>query len=660
MASVDLLFSELPITGSPVDLLFGPDTPDAPAAVDLTLAGVLPKPELQASIVCGVVTNADLAGVIPQPALTALLDVRQVYRVDLAGVLPPPVQLTALIGMEYNSNTARPTIGQTLNAWQPADPRESGIAEGYQQSIPLPNIAAAPWNAAMRTAADTSAGFGNADRLSNAATSTHQDGQRLSVIAQNLYSDAQRGMRQMLSTAFENALKGQTQVNRQRHQDGFRDRRSAIKGRWQVAIPNRIVGTTGTSSPAVWLIKGWDADHENAMRPPAGMYVRPVIVPPREVCYIPDANLLFDMPWLADTNLLFFCERYIPPAPGAAVVVPIRRTYVTINSITLRRIDGNVTIPTYAFQMSLDADSWSWSWSASIPLAALALVQPGSDGAPVEVEALVNGVPYRLLAEGVASQRQFAQGRIAVKGRGKAAMLDAPYAPTLNFGNAEARTAQQCMTDVLTVNGVGIGWSVDWGLTDWLVPGNTWTSQGAYIGAILDIAQAAGGYVQPHNTAQTLRILPRYPSVPWSWASTVTPDFELPSAMVTVEGIDWRRKAAYNRIFVSGIGAGVLGQVTRAGTAGDSVAPIVTHSLITHAIAARQRGLAELSDTGKQAYVSLKLPVLEETGLILPGKFVRYGNGSETHLGLTRGISLDWSRPVLRQTVLVETHEATP
>ena len=83
---------------------------------------------------------------------------------------------------------------------------------------------------------------------------------------------------------------------------------------------------------------------------------------------------------------------------------------------------------------------------------------------------------------------------------------------------------------------------------------------------------------------------------------------------------------------------------------------MVTHSLITHADAARQRGLAELAGAASQASVSLKLPVLAETGLILPGKFVRYGNGSETHLGLVRSTSVDWSRPRLRQTLSVETH----
>lgn len=339
------------------------------------------------------------------------------------------------------------------------------------------------------------------------------------------------------------------------------------------------------------------------------------------------------------------------------VLVPVRRVYMTTNSLTLTRVSDGATIPAYTFGMSLDADSWTWSWSATLHASALPLIQPGPGGDPVEVLATINGAPYRLCVEQYGRQREFASTRISVRGRGRAAILDAPYAPTLNHGNTASRTAQQLMADVLTINGVGIGWDVDFALTDWLVPGNVWAHQGSYISAILEIAAAAGGYVQPHDTAQTLRVLPRYPAAPWQWHA-LTPDFELPSAVVSVEGTEWQRKAAYNRVHVSGTTAGVLGEVTRGGTAGDVVAPMVTDALITHADAARQRGLAVLSDTGTQAHISLRLPVLEETGVIPPGALVRYVDGATTHLGLVRATSLEWQAPKLRQTLAVETHPA--
>ncbi len=328
------------------------------------------------------------------------------------------------------------------------------------------------------------------------------------------------------------------------------------------------------------------------------------------------------------------------------------------NSVTLVRVDTGDVIQASGFSMSLSASSWTWQWSATLQAAALALLRPGGDGLPVDVLATVNGVDFRLCVEKYGRDRRFGSSTLSIQGRGRAAVLDAPYAPTLNHVGEEPLTIEQLMAKALTINGVGIGWDLEFGLSNWQVPGGTWTYQGSYIGAILDIANAAGAIVQPHRSAPTLRILPRYPSAPWAWDAQ-TPDFELPAAVVSVEGIEWQSKPAYNRVFVAGVtSAGVLADVVRGGTAGDQVAPMVTHALMTDAIGARQRGIAELSDTGKQAEVSLRLPVLPETGLILPNSMVRYVDPNEgPRLGLVRNTSLDWQRPVMRQTLQLETHE---
>ncbi len=344
-----------------------------------------------------------------------------------------------------------------------------------------------------------------------------------------------------------------------------------------------------------------------------------------------------------------------PVDENGTVLVPVRKVYVVKNEITLMRVDGGLAIPAYAFQMGLDADSWTWSWSATVPASALGLVQPGPDGDPIDVLATVNGVPFRLAAERVASPREFANHRVNVSGRGRAAMLDEPYAPVLNHGNTSARTAQQLMGDVLTLNAVPIGWDVDWGITDWLVPGNVWAHQGAYMSALRDIADAAGAYIQPHDTDPTLLVRARYPVAPWDWTPDMA-DVELPASATAMEEIEWERKPAYDRVHVSGTTAGVLAEVNRTGGAGVLVAPMVTHPLITHVDAARQRGLSVLADTGRIAHVTLRLQVGEEAGVIKPGAMVRYVDGATTRLGLVRSTALEWSRPSLRQTITLETH----
>lgn len=159
----------------------------------------------------------------------------------------------------------------------------------------------------------------------------------------------------------------------------------------------------------------------------------------------------------------------------------------------------------------------------------------------------------------------------------------------------------------------------------------------------------------PHPSDAILRVRHRYPVAPWDWHA-VTPDLVLPVDAVSRESVRWLEKPAYNRVFVSGQSAGVLGQVTRTGTAGNRVAPMVVDALITEAVAARQRGAAILADTGQQFEVGLRLPVLPETGIVEPGTFVEYRDGSVARLGIVRTTRVEASFPEVWQTLGVECH----
>lgn len=328
---------------------------------------------------------------------------------------------------------------------------------------------------------------------------------------------------------------------------------------------------------------------------------------------------------------------------------------MVVNSVSLVRLPSGVDLPAYAFSMTLDSGSWTWSWSATLDKSAEPHVVREPGAPPVEVLAELNGEPYRLMIDRVGRSKEFPAGRITVRGRGRAAELDAPWAPVMSFGNSAIRTAQQLTSDVLMFNGVPIGWDIDWGVEDWLVPAGAWQFQGAYIAAVNDIAGAVGGYVQPHPTDKVLRVLPMYPAAPWEWGD-LTPDVLLPASAVRVEETEWIDKPAYNGVFVGGVAAGVFGPVTRNGTDGTLLAPQVTHALITDEVAHRQRGLAVLSDTGSQVMVQLTLQVLPETGIIMPGTLLEYVSDDGPAVGLSRSTAVNWSRPRLRQTIEVETH----
>lgn len=621
MAAVELLFAAAPLTTG--DLVFGDDgsNPIADAIVSGEIDAGMPD------VVGHVALGFSIGGAIDAGMPDVLGEVR------------------------YFTDTQRPLVSRLGVRFQEAVPIEAGTSIRQQDGKPLSSTVAVRFADAAPLAVGAAVRFQDGQRARRAVGVRFQDGAPGGTTTGIRYQDA---LRQRVGTKarFQDALRAGA-VSGIRFQEGIRARRAAV-ARFQDAKPF-FVGLTALEGYGKPINVGRTTRYQDAIKPPPGIAATSP-PQPEDPCYVPDTDLLFDAPWSADTNLVFVCERHDGPGPGETVVVPVRRVYVVENHIALHRVDSGTAIEADAFSMSLDVDSWTWSWSASLPASALALIEPDSSGDPVDIEASVNGVAFRLCAESYSRERSFGRARIRVQGRGRAAILDAPYAPTLNHFSAAPLMAQQLAALALTINGVGIGWDVAWGLEDWSVPGGTWNFQGSYIAAVQDIVRAAGGYVQPHRTAATLRVLPRYPATPWTWG-TLTPDFELPSAVTSVEGIEWRSLPAYDRIFVSGAtGAGVLGQVTRAGTAGGSVAPMVTHPLITNAIAARQRGLAELSNTGRQALVTLRMPVLAETGIIQPGALVRYVDGPTTRLGLVRSTAVSWDRPVLRQTIGLETH----
>ena len=633
----------------PVTLRFDRERVPTPGAVRLVFGDDGDTP---------VIPPVTLHGAGQITGLRLRVAMRAGVRVHAAGRI---TGLRLRIGARYDVNVSRPTVGQIASRWQDAAPAFISTRDSWQQTAPMPVAVRQGWQDADAMAVATVAAWQSAQQQHRAVVARYEQARRLPTAA--LLASYQQALSLRLDTrvAFEEALRLPTAPTRVAFETGLQLRAGGLQ-RFEVAAPawHRVRSGMGI---AVGMAQRFGGRFEQAMPPPPGQWQRP-LPPQPEPCYVPGlpARLLFAEPFDASlpARLVFICDHAQPPdpQPGATVVVPIRRVYVTINNLALLRADTGQPLVASALGMSLDVDSWTWQWSATLRPDALPLIIPGADGDPVNVLASVNGVQYRLAVESYARNRRFGREWITVSGRGRAALLDAPYAPTLNFGSAVERTARQLAEDALTINGVGIGWDVDWGISDWSVPGDTWTHQGSYISAILDIASAAGGYVQPHNTDARLRILPRYPAAPWNWGA-LKPDFELPSAVVTVEGIEWQRKAPYDRVYVSGTtSAGVIGQVTRGGTAGGAVAPMVTHPLITHATAARQRGIAELSDAGNQAQINLTLPVLSETGLIKPGALVRYVDGGDTHLGLVRSTALQWSRPTLRQTLSVETHPA--
>lgn len=646
MAITDLVFGSQPSTNG--NLVFGETTVAPVGETEITLSAILPQ--LSLSAIVAAQASLSLAATLPGLSLSAVVS---------AG---PPIEITATLpGLTlaataaYDSRTSRPTVAQT-QAKQTAADKLPPTGASIKQQDGLPHLAsvtdkitaASPLTATLRSAVDdaqhniqqpVAVCLTDASALSSRLSSKAQDADKLRRAVSSRTQQAQHLNRASSAST----------------QDGLRHARSLITGRTTAALPifkqHKDIAKLGAPINLA-LGSKW----QNAMRPQPG--VREPIIPPGEVCYTPSPHLVFKT--LADglSSLLFICDQAqpdpdTPPVP-ATIIIPTRRFYMQINTVTLARADTGQEIKATNLSLSIDADSWSWGWAASVPAGYLTMLTADA-GDVIEVIAVVNGAEFRLTVESIQRDRSFGKSSLRISGRSRAAWLASPLANSQSRRNVISQTAQQLMADALTENGVSIGWALDWQITDWVVPAGAWSHTGSAIDACNAIAGSVGAYIQAHRKDQILHVMPRYKNAPWEWPAA-TPDIEIPEAISIAEGIEYINRPDYNRAFVSGTEQGILGQITRTGSAGNIIAPMVTDPLITHADAARQRGIAILGDTGRQKHITLSMPVLTDTGIIQPGKLVRYVEQGQSHLGITRAVSVAVDFPKARQTIRIESH----
>ena len=582
------------------------------------------------------------------------LTLRAGSRLSIDAELPG---LDGTIGLAWDANVSRGLRAEVQTCWQEARPVATGTATAWQDSEPVRAAVAANWQEGQRMAAAVDSRWQESKRMRTGVVSSWQEGFRLRNAVASGWQESER-MRAAIEAAWQQG-EGRRGAVLSAWQETER-LRAGTAVHWQHGAPVRRAVLTRWSD-GVNVRQLLRTHWQDARRPPAGASAVPPIEPPEEPCYDPATagRLVFTDMWLGDGRLVFVCQRPGQFLPPATVVIQPRRSYIVINSVEIRRADalGGDPLPSESFQMQLDRSSWTWSWSASFMASAREAVTPSLTSGPVELEVRVNGQPFRLLSETVGRSRRLPEHMVTARGRGKAAVLDAPHAAVQTFGSALDRTAQQLMTEVLTVNGVGFGWSVDFQLQDWLVPGGVWMHQGTYISALADIAGSVGGYLQPHDTDSVLRVLPAWPAPWWEWAG-LSPDVELPAGVGESEDVDLVDQPGYNRIFVHGEAGGIAADLTRNGTPGDVLKqPMATHPLITTIGAAKQRARAELSESGRSLQQKITMPVLPAAGIIKPGTMLRYTDDlGAIRLGIVRSTAITHQFPVLTQSLEVTSH----
>jgi len=379
---------------------------------------------------------------------------------------------------------------------------------------------------------------------------------------------------------------------------------------------------------------------------------------PRPPEYVPSTNLDFvceggDLVQINRADLNF--------SDGISCPVVKRRTYVIMNEVYLKRVSDDEPIQITSVSVGIDKDSFCWSFSATVAYTDFDLIEPTLDG-PVEVELGINGFRWRWIVESYSERKQFAKTDITVTGRSLTALLTEPYAAKRTYNHAGASFAAALAAAELNRDGIPSGFDLDWQLIDalgWPVPANTLNYDNLTpIQAIQKIAEAGGGFVSAHPEEPTVIVYPEYATPVWQW-DTVTPNKSIPFDLVLNTSMQWQEKPTYNGVYVAGVVSGVTAFARIAGTAGDYQAPMYVDRMSCDVQAARQKAISILSEGGKQAMVTLDMPMHNSIGLITPPMMIEVTGDGDDWLGRVHSVSISVSLNnglTVRQSIQVERH----
>lgn len=600
--------------------------------------------------------------VFRQPAATSARLVFGVGDGGTGGPVIPPVDL-AIDGyfpevelscaLEYRSDTQRPLVASLQAEWQEAAHAPAGTAARMRDARKYPQGWQALWRKAISAALPL--------RMRQPRV-LQPDRRGAAVVfqrAQPLHAagrvDSQSGQPQHLGRlgAYQLALPQRLRVSL-RQQDGLRDRRPHASGRNHISLPFQAgLGTDfqqGVSAPVLWA-----ARFQPAMQPLVGISVPggagPVTPPQKPPCYTPDPHLVFTAGRVLDGRLIFVCG-VRSPQPAAQYVIPLLRVYMQVHTLKAQLLPSMEEVQLFNATISTDDDSYCWSLSASGPEHLMEQLAPVA-GLPARLQVVVDGIAFVFAVMSTPRSRAFGQHRVQVNGVSATALLADPYMPRQVWSPGAAMTAQQLALQALEYTGVGL----DWGITDWLVPAGAYSYQGTPLQAVMRVAESVGAVVRSHRTDERLIIAPRYPVLPWQWASADV-QVHMPAAVIVTDELRPEPRTPYNAIYVTGgpVG-GVNGHVVRALDARDKLAPQIQDDLITHADAARMRGSWALAASGNKLIQTINMPVLTggtRPGILQPGQLLEVDDLDGTWRGLVRGVSVSATLPKVRQQITVE------
>ncbi|MFM2053088.1 MAG: hypothetical protein RL456_1125 [Pseudomonadota bacterium] len=567
--------------------------------------------------------------------------------------LPLPVVAMAA---SYDNNNAQRIYAGAAGAWRNQGiTRQNGTSDAWGRGARAVVSDSLPWAPAELLRKELGVSLDPGATAQHARSAPWAEGVSHRAQASAPHDDTLRGIRPQAGGTWRDGIQRRAQTATA-HADMLRTIRPSEQAGWAEArrLTRELIARAKTGARQ-WIPQTYP--WHQGRRPPPGIFVPPIIEPPVvQPCYTPPAglavDLLFATAFFPSTSLVFKCRDFDLPGD---LVIPFREVYMAVHTVTATTWPGLQPITLLDLTMSTDADSFCWTLSATGSADLMEILAP-SAGEPAQVRITIDGTSWVFVIEGLSRDRTWPQTRTRVSGRSVPALIGAPWAPEQTWTNTNQILAAQIVAQALDLTGI----AADWNLDDWLVPAGAWSHQGTPLSAVLRVAESIGAVVKSHKTAATLQIERRYPLLPWEWyGGAIAPDVQLPLAAVLRESYERRDSPAYNRAIVSGASQGVLGIITRAGTAGDLPAPMVTDALATAQEAVLQRGSAILGAAGPQATITLDLPIL--TGGTLPGvldtnQLVEVIEPTETWRGMVRGVTVRQTGPKVRQSVVMERH----
>lgn len=339
--------------------------------------------------------------------------------------------------------------------------------------------------------------------------------------------------------------------------------------------------------------------------------------------------------------------------------VPIRRTYRMRHTLSLTRLSDGAELPVRSMTCETDTDSYCWRLNAVLAgNGAGALLAPQAPAyLPREVEAQINGHPWRFLVDSASSSRRFGREEVSITGRSRSAWLAEPYSPRTDGQELNPYTARQLAEDVLD----GTGWTLVWDLVDWTISAGVLSWDGDPIARLAQLIKPVDGALYTDPVANTITAYPRYPSPAWEWDGE-TADYSVPELALVELRTEPDYPAVHDGVYVQGTGTGVRALVKIAGTAGADLADPVVDPLLCDptGTAVRARGIAVLSAAGPgQILVGRTLLTADsQPGILRPGLLLGVGGIQARARSTSISAQRSGDDIVVHQTVTLERREA--